>query len=249
MNKFARIFETVSYFEVARILAALLCLGTFVALVADLPTFLLPWITWFLADAASIVFLVPAIALVFGRMDLPPRRSLVEGIGLVATLAASAYLGLVLSTGRSYFVFPALIWAALRYHQAGAALTSLAIGATVVLAELTGSGPFIVADETKALGLSQLFIALVTLTAMVLAVIEAQRETATAEREANRRLLNDIVDASPSHVYVKDLVGRYTLEANASLIAGKVPAPFSDRPTRTCSHPSRPPSCAPGITR
>ncbi len=175
------------------------------------------WITWFLADAASIVFLVPAIALVFGRMDLPPRRSLVEGIGLVATLAASAYLGLVLSTGRSYFVFPALIWAALRYHQAGAALTSLAIGATVVLAELTGSGPFIVADETKALGLSQLFIALVTLTAMVLAVIEAQRETATAEREANRRLLNDIVDASPSHVYVKDLVGRYTLASQRFL--------------------------------
>ena len=59
MNKFARIFETVSYFEVARILAALLCLGTFVALVADLPTFLLPWITWFLAASALAVYLWP----------------------------------------------------------------------------------------------------------------------------------------------------------------------------------------------
>ena len=169
------------------------------------------WITWFLADAASIYFLVPAIAVVLGCVDRPPRRSILEGAGLIAALAFSAYLGLVVSTGRSYFVFPALIWAALRYHQAGAAIASLAIGATVVITELTGRGPFLISDETEALALSQLFIALITLTAMVLAVIEAHRTSATIEREANWRLLNDIVDASPSFVFVKDLRGRYTV--------------------------------------
>ena len=38
--------------RLARILAALLCLGTFAALIADLPALLLPWILWFLAASA-----------------------------------------------------------------------------------------------------------------------------------------------------------------------------------------------------
>jgi putative heme-binding domain-containing protein len=46
--------------KLARILAALACLGTFVALVGDLPTLLLPWIVWFLVASALAVWLWPA---------------------------------------------------------------------------------------------------------------------------------------------------------------------------------------------
>lgn len=46
--------------KLARILAALACLGTFVALIAGLPTFLLPWILWFLVASAVAVWLWPA---------------------------------------------------------------------------------------------------------------------------------------------------------------------------------------------
>jgi len=42
-----------------RLLAALACLGTFVALVADAPIFLLPWILWFLAASALATYLWP----------------------------------------------------------------------------------------------------------------------------------------------------------------------------------------------
>ena len=45
--------------RLARLLAALACLGTFVALVVDLPTFLLPWILWFLAASALAASLWP----------------------------------------------------------------------------------------------------------------------------------------------------------------------------------------------
>ncbi len=45
--------------KLARIFSALLCLGTFVALVADLPTLLLPWILWFLAASALAAYLWP----------------------------------------------------------------------------------------------------------------------------------------------------------------------------------------------
>jgi len=45
--------------RLTRLLAALACLGTFVALVADPPTFLLPWIIWFLAASVLAASLWP----------------------------------------------------------------------------------------------------------------------------------------------------------------------------------------------
>ncbi|MCI0398755.1 MAG: c-type cytochrome [Chloroflexi bacterium] len=46
--------------KVGRILSVLACLGTFLALIANLPVFFLPWILWFLAAAALMVWLWPA---------------------------------------------------------------------------------------------------------------------------------------------------------------------------------------------
>ncbi len=46
--------------KLTRLLAALFCLGTFVALVVDLPVLLLPWILWFLAASALATYLWPA---------------------------------------------------------------------------------------------------------------------------------------------------------------------------------------------
>jgi putative heme-binding domain-containing protein len=54
MNKLTPILN-----KLAPILGALLCLGTFVALVADLPIFLLPWILWFLIASALATYLWP----------------------------------------------------------------------------------------------------------------------------------------------------------------------------------------------
>lgn len=54
MNQLTPIFK-----RFASILVTLLCLGTFIALVADLPTFLLPWILWFLAASALVAYLWP----------------------------------------------------------------------------------------------------------------------------------------------------------------------------------------------
>ncbi len=59
MNKLTRILKPVHILDLVRILAALACLGTFVALVADLPTFLLPWVLWFLVASALVAFLWP----------------------------------------------------------------------------------------------------------------------------------------------------------------------------------------------
>jgi putative heme-binding domain-containing protein len=54
MNKFTPILN-----KLAPILGALLCLGTFIALVADAPPFLAPWILWFVIASALAVYLWP----------------------------------------------------------------------------------------------------------------------------------------------------------------------------------------------
>src|SRR3972149_7951434 len=45
--------------RIARALAALASLGTFIALIADAPTLLFPWILWFLASCALAAWLWP----------------------------------------------------------------------------------------------------------------------------------------------------------------------------------------------
>jgi len=46
--------------RLVRLLSALLCLGTFAALIVDLPALLLPWILWFLAASVLAAYLWPA---------------------------------------------------------------------------------------------------------------------------------------------------------------------------------------------
>jgi putative heme-binding domain-containing protein len=57
--------------RLARLLAIALCFGTFVALIADLPPVLLPWIVWFLAASAWAAYLWPnGRTVVFGLVML-----------------------------------------------------------------------------------------------------------------------------------------------------------------------------------
>ncbi len=80
--------------RLARILAALACLGTFVALIIDLPPFLVPWILWFLAASALAAYWWPdGRTVVFGLVMLGLFvyvGALVTGISGGGTPAAAA---------------------------------------------------------------------------------------------------------------------------------------------------------------
>jgi putative heme-binding domain-containing protein len=65
-----------------QILAALACLGTFIALIADAPTLLLPWIVWFLAASALAAYLWPG-----GR----------TGVFVLVTLGVFVYIGVLVT--------------------------------------------------------------------------------------------------------------------------------------------------------
>jgi signal transduction histidine kinase len=87
-----------------------------------------------------------------------------------------------------YVVFPALIWAALRFGPIGAATAVAVASVLTVWNTAQGSGPFVRASVTHSLLATQLFVAVAALTSLVLAAVTAER---SASEEAQRQLAGE----------------------------------------------------------
>jgi hypothetical protein len=98
-----------------------------------------------------------------------------------------------------YALFPLLIWAALRFWQAGAAAASLVIGAVAVTFTANGKGPFAMSGPDERLVLAQTFVAVASVTGLVLAAVTSERRRAEeAEREIAETLQRSLLpDAAP----------------------------------------------------
>jgi signal transduction histidine kinase len=154
--------------------------------VSDAPTF---WRTWLLGDLAGALVVVAA-ALAWSQAPAAAWRRLrtPEGVLMVAAVAALGVIAVSIDEPVTYVVFPALIWAALRFGPPGAALaivvaSVLAIG--LIAAEV---GPFFKPPiDHRTLG-TQLYIAVTALTTLILSAVVCERErSAAALTEAKLR--------------------------------------------------------------
>jgi signal transduction histidine kinase len=145
------------------------------------------WRSWVLADACGSLVAMP---LVLAWTQPPPRpwpgRAIWEAplvfVAVVALSAASLSAALPLS----YMVFPALIWAALRFGPRGATLAVAVAAAMTVAITARDIGAF-VQHSIGARALStQLYIAVAALTTLCLAAIDSERRQAWREVAASR---------------------------------------------------------------
>jgi signal transduction histidine kinase len=83
----------------------------------------------------------------------------------------------------AYLVFPALIWAALRFRVPGAAVANFIISGVAVWATVNGRGPFVGPTLDESLFLSQTFMAVVALTGLILGATAAERSRAIQLRD------------------------------------------------------------------
>jgi signal transduction histidine kinase len=152
----------------------------------DVATF---WRTWWLGDLAGALVVVAA-ALAWRQAPAAAWRRLrtPEGALMVAAVAALGAIAVSIDEPVTYVVFPALIWAALRFGPSGAALaivvaSVLAIG--LIAAEV---GPFFKQPiDHRTLG-TQLYIAVTALTTLILSAVVCERErSAAALTEAKLR--------------------------------------------------------------
>ena len=173
--------------------------------------------TWTLGDAAGALVVAPAVLTwATGSVRGTPRRRLVEAGVLLVVLVVLAELPPQRDV--PYVVFPALLWAALRFGPRGAATATLIVCSITVWNTAQESGPFVRDSLTDSLLSTQLFIATAAITSLLLAAVtaelratEAAQHALTDEQAALRRVATLVAsDAPPSRVFeqVTEEVGR-----------------------------------------
>ena len=151
--------------------------------------------TWWLGDTAGGLIALPLILTWAHDFRGSCRRMATwEGALLVATVVGLSVVSISANEPVTYLVFPALIWAALRFGPAGATLSVMVAAVTAVAFTANELGPFFRQPiDDKALS-TQLYVAVAALTTLFVGALVGERERSVAElaeskqREGTRAL-------------------------------------------------------------
>jgi integral membrane sensor domain MASE1 len=137
------------------------------------------WSVWWTGDVMGVLVIVPfLLVLSTARVrGLRPARCLELALLLAGTLLVA-----VAVTASPYdllfLIFPPLIWAALRFEHTGAAPCVLIVALAATLAAAKGYGPFAHHGVFGRLVVLQTFNSAVALTALLLAAMVSERNSA-----------------------------------------------------------------------
>jgi PAS domain S-box-containing protein len=176
------------------------------------------WQAWWLGDVLGALVVAP-VFLDWGggqrARAIVSERALETALLIVAVLASAAlsFSGdPAAPLQRPHLIFPALIWAAIRF---GAAITSMAvlvISAIAIAITAHGTGPYVTAATLhENLTALQGFMGTVALTGIFLAAANAERSDALRSLAEEHSRLHAIAQNTTDSVTIKDLLGRYVL--------------------------------------
>jgi signal transduction histidine kinase len=148
------------------------------------------WRTWWLGDSSGALIVVPlALASVRPlRRDWNRRRAL-EAVVLIAALSGLNELAMHQGSRLTYVVFPALIWAALRFGQRGATVAVAITTAFTVWGTSHYMGAFVSHSLSRSDLSTQLYIAVAALSTFCLAALVSEREGFAKRLTASRARL------------------------------------------------------------
>jgi integral membrane sensor domain MASE1 len=137
------------------------------------------WRTWWLGDMGGDLIVAPVLLVLANIRAFRgvPGRAL-EGLVLAAAIGGVSTIVFTQSTNLLYVVFPLLIWAALRFWQPGAAAAGLAVALFAVIFTAHNKGPFAANGLDDRLVLAQTYVAVGSLTGLVLAAVTLERHRA-----------------------------------------------------------------------
>jgi signal transduction histidine kinase len=134
--------------------------------------------TWWLGDACGALVVVPFALAWFGGPRPHLRRSrLPEAVVVLTTIAFVSWLSMRGTSPLAYVVFPALILVAIRFGSRGATLGIVVTAAFAIWATRHYHGPFAYHSITRAVLETQLFVAVVSISTLLLAALVGERET------------------------------------------------------------------------
>jgi len=150
------------------------------------------WRTWWLGDAAGDLILAPAILAISARPRAITWQVGTEIGGLIAGLAAVC-AGVFARRFESaalypfeYIVFPFLIWAAIRFGVAGAALANLLAAAVAIWGTVHGLGPYAAQGPRgdERLMLLQIYLGVIAGSSLLLGATASDRDASRSRKSA-----------------------------------------------------------------
>jgi PAS domain S-box-containing protein len=162
------------------------------------------WFTWWLGDAVGVLVVAPPL-LTAARGWFIRRRG--ETAVCLAILALTGWVTFGYAApepSSAYAVFPSLVWAALRLDQpvvsAGVFIASaIAIGGTAM-----GVGPFAAPTVVERLLHLQIFMAVMSMTALVLGAAIAERRTSSAALKRSEEHFRALIENATDLIGVLD---------------------------------------------
>ena len=147
------------------------------------------WRTWFLGDSCGAIVIVPlAVAFSVRGVRTVLRARWLELALVLTAVVVSTELGLRADREHilMYLVFPALIWAALRFGPPGATLAVAVTTILTVRGTATEAGAFAVHSITVEVLSIQLYVASATVATLVLACAVVERGQYAMSLQASR---------------------------------------------------------------
>jgi len=153
------------------------------------------WLIWWLGDAMGVLVVAPLV-LTAGSLSAVRRGPrLAELVALLAGTVTVCALIFGTHPGRGHDIlalalFPFVMWGAIRFEAAGAAVSSCLIAVMAVWNTSYNRGPFVDSTSLHNAALMQSFLALVAVSGLSVAALIAERTQLVrerAEREAARR--------------------------------------------------------------
>lgn len=152
------------------------------------------WRTIWIGDASGALVVLPLI-LAWAHFPSPAwrARSPIEAVAMIAAVVGLSVLALSSKSPFAYVVFPALIWAALRFGQQGATLAVAVAAGMAVGVTAHNVGPFVEHSITQSALTTQLYIAVAALTTLCLSATFSERQRSASELvEAERRRMEEL---------------------------------------------------------
>lgn len=175
------------------------------------------WVQWWMGDATGVVVIAPLLLAWRPPMPslTPPRR--LEALLLLVTLgvlSALVFTDAMAPTPAApgYYpaalaLFPLAVWAALRFGLRGATLVTLLVTAAAIWGTVRGIGPFSDGAQTGSLVRWWVFANVITVTGLLLAASQSERDLARAQAIRDRDFSSAVLDAEGALVVVLDAAG------------------------------------------
>jgi len=158
------------------------------------------WAIWWLGDAMGVIVVTPLVLALRELLKLCRSKQVVElaflllGILAVSMLIFGPHVRLR-DDVLAFVVFPFILWAAIRFGPPGVAPANVIAAGVAVWGTARGAGPFISHSPLRNAELLQLFIAVTSLTGLILAAVISERQRIAEALESEGRLLQALRDA------------------------------------------------------